>query len=172
MKQQIDSKKWILPYGLGMGIALMLLTYYKSSVGNQYQSSTLITVLGWLILVVFIAYPIYKFHLTSGINSVRTALKIGLGIAAIGAITNVVYMMIYANYINPEFAETVTQIQVEEMKKMSENLTEEEFKERYQTLRKLIMPYLYAGIIGINLFFGLVISFIMGALLKQPSNNS
>ncbi len=169
MKQYINPKIWILPYGLVMGILLALLTFNKHLTGKQFESSFLDTILGILIITFLIAYPVFKYHLKEGIFSVRTALKIGLGVTAVGAIVNVIYMFCYANYIYPEYADKVTQIQVDAMRAMTDELSEAEFLERYNTLRKLILPYLYAGIIGMHLFFGFLVSFIMGAILKQQS---
>lgn len=168
---KISPKKWIVPYGTAMGILLSFLTYLKYAKGNQFEGSVFESLFGLLIIIGLIVYPIYLYHKTIGIFSVRTSLKIGLGVASLGAIISVGYMIFFSKVIEPNLAETIAMMEVEKMKDITTDLSDEEFNERYTTLKQLIFPYLYAGIIGVNLFFGFLVSFIMGALLKQNPNN-
>jgi len=163
------TKTYILPYGIALGATLVLLSFLKYNSGKQFESSTLDSIIGFLAIVVLIVFPIYKFNQNHRITSIRTAIKIGLGIAVISSLLSFLYMYVYTTQIQPDFFDQTILLQRESHLKQFPDTNVEELDKLAISWRQVAPTVLYSGIFMVNMFLGGLISFILGALYKSKN---
>lgn len=98
------------------------------------------------------------------------ALKVGVGIALIGAILGVLYQMIFMNFIEPDFMENIMAIRKQEMIAENPNMSKQDIENASAMMEKFSGPAISAafGLIG-GIFLGLIISLISGLVLKKQA---
>ena len=110
----------------------------------------------------------YKKH-GAGYLSIGEALKLGLAIAAISAIVNILYGFLFNYVIDPEYNQKVMDFSIDliansdapvEQKEMQRNVLEF-FKNPFNAS---------AFWLGMSLFFGLIYSLIGGLVLKKTDD--
>lgn len=163
------TKRYILPYGIALGATLVLLSFLKYNSGKQFESSTLDSIIGFLAIVVLIVFPIYKFNKNHRITSIRTALKIGLGIAVISSLLSFLYMYVYTTQIQPDFFDQTILLQRESHLKQFPDTNVEELDKLAVSWRQVAPTVLYSGIFMVNMFLGGLISFVLGAVYKSKN---
>lgn len=163
------TKTYILPYGLALGISLVILSFLKYNSGKQFESSTIDSLIGFFAIIFFIAFPIYKFNQSHRLTSIKTALKIGLGIAVISSLLSFLYMYIYTNQIQPDFFDQTILIQKEAHLKQFPDTDVAELEKLSKSWRQVAPTVLYSGIFMVNLFLGGIISFVLGAIFKSKN---
>jgi glucan phosphoethanolaminetransferase (alkaline phosphatase superfamily) len=163
------AKTYILPYGIALGATLVLLSFLKYNSGKQFESSTVDSIIGFLAIVALIIFPIYKFNQNHRITSIRTALKIGLGIAVISSLLSFLYMYVYTTQIQPDFFDQTILLQRESHLKQFPDTNVEELNKLAISWRQVAPTVLYSGIFMVNMFLGGLISFVLGAVYKSKN---
>jgi len=161
-------KNLILTYGFFLGLSTILISVIKYTFGNHLEKNALESIVGFLVLIVFIYLPISKYkNENQGFLKLSEAFKIGLGVSTIAAILSVVYIYVFANYIEPDFANDILAIEVQNLQKA--NRPAEEIKKGVEMMSGYMMPMMYGGIIIMNLLIGFVISLVVGLILKKEN---
>ena len=131
-----------------------------------------------LALVIIVSYLF--FILTHKINafkkenggylSIKEALKIGVGISLIAGLIGVVWMLLLMFVIEPDYINQMADVQRDQIDKQYPNMTDAQKQNALEMSSKFNSPWILAAfsLIG-NLFFGLIISLVVG-LIKKNKN--
>ena len=172
MENQNSSKKVMLTYGIYLGVATIIVSLLNYSFGNVYQPHWIISVVNILLMVAFIALGIKAFKESNGgFLKLGESIKVGLGIALIGAIIGIIYLFVFINVIEPDFMTKLADFQQQVMYEKFPDMPEEQLEKALEMSKKFSTPTMMAlmSIVG-SLFFGLIISLISGAIMKKEEN--
>jgi len=167
--QKSASKQIMLNYGLILGVISILLSVSIYAMGKIYDQSWEIALVSFTIMAVITFMGLKKFKdENNNLLSLGEAIKIGLGIALVGAILSVLYNQIFINFIEPDFMENMMKVGEQKMLEQNPNMTDEQLEMAKGMQEKMSSPLIGAamGIIG-SLFFGFIISLIEGLILKK-----
>ena len=160
-----------LTYGTLLGvlsIALSVVLYITNSLLDQNWITGLV---GFLIMLGVIVYGQQVFKKSNGgFMELKDALKVGLGIALVGAILGAVYNYIFLTVIEPDFINLIIEKQRETMIESQPNMTEAQMDQAMDLAAKFSRPWVQSSIqiVG-GLFFGFIIALISG-LIQKKSN--
>jgi len=169
--QKADSKKFIINYGLLLGIVSVILGVVIY-VTNAYLNPS------WIYSVISIAIPIVI--ITLGIKAYKTAnggylglgeaIKVGLGIAVIGVIITAIWTLLVMTVIEPEYMNNVMAGQRDKMMETNPNMTESQMNAAMEITSKFSSPWIAMAMnIVWSLFSGLIISLISGLVMKKEN---
>jgi len=169
--QKADSKKFIINYGLLLGIVSVILGVVIY-VTNAYLNPS------WIYSVISIAIPIVI--ITLGIKAYKTAnggylglgeaIKVGLGIAVIGGIITAIWTLLVMTVIEPEYMNNVMAGQRDKMMETNPNMTESQMNAAMEITSKFSSPWIAMAMnIVWSLFSGLIISLISGLVMKKEN---
>lgn len=167
--QKSSSKQVMLNYGLILGVVSVILSVGIYAMGKIYDQGMGVMFASFIIMAVVIFLALKNFKAgNNGLLSLGDSLKIGLGIALIGAIISVLYNQIFINFIEPDFMENMMKVGEQKMLEQYPNMTDEQLEGAKQMQEKFSSPLIGAamGIIG-SLFFAFIISLIEGLILKK-----
>ena len=167
--QKSSSKQVMLNYGLILGVVSIVLSVGIYAMGKIYDQGMGVMLISFAIMAVVIFMALKNFKAgNNNLLSLGEALKIGLGIALIGAIISVIYNQIFINFIEPDFMENMMKVGEQKMLEQYPNMTDEQLEGARQMQEKFSSPLIGAamGVIG-SLFFGFIISLIEGLILKR-----
>ncbi len=164
--QKVSSKQVMLNYGLILGVVSIFISLLNYSFGDIYKPHWSIQVAGLLslIIVIFLGIKQYKFNNSSSLK-LGQGLKIGLGIALIGAVISLIYTFIFVKFIEPEFV--VNTIELETQKMIDAGNTDEQIEMAIGIMKNWMMFMISAMIIIMNLFIGFIVSLITSLALKS-----
>ncbi|RAR51015.1 DUF4199 domain-containing protein [Flavobacterium lacus] len=166
--QKQSIKSLILLYGTILAIVTILISVVKYAMGNHLERNVWESVLGIALMIALTVYPIMQLKKdNNGLLNLSQSIKIGLGVAAVSGIISIVYFFVFANYIEPNFAKEVMDVQMSEAIKQNPNLSSADLEKGREMGQKFVMPMLYGGIIVVNLFLGFIISLIAGLAMKK-----
>lgn len=163
---QPKTGKFSLNYGLILGLISVVFGLMLYTMDAHYTQDTTTTIISVLIMVGIIAWGIFNFRKANGgYLSLSQALKLGAGIALIAGIIGVLYAIVLANVIDPEFVTKVADIQ-KASDQAAGQLSTEQIQQRYDgTVKFFWMGYPF--ILIINIIIGLLIGLITGLILKK-----
>ncbi|MBI9041298.1 DUF4199 domain-containing protein [Lutibacter sp.] len=167
--QKSSSKQVMLNYGLILGVVSIILSVGIYAMGKIYDQGMGVMLASFVIMAVVIFMALKNFKAgNNNLLSLGDALKIGLGIALVGAIITVIYNQIFINFIEPDFMENMMKVGEQKMLEQYPNMTDEQLEGAKQMQEKFSSPLIGAamGIVG-SLFFGFIISLIEGLILKR-----
>ncbi|MBV1888496.1 MAG: DUF4199 domain-containing protein [Urechidicola sp.] len=165
--QKLSTKSIMLNQGLMQGIASILLAVIVYAMGMSYDQPWYISLLGFVIMIVFISMGLKKFKDSNdGYLKLGEAIKIGLGISLIAAIIYVIYFNVFVSFIEPDFYTNL--LEVQEQKWIDQGLTDEQIEGATAMTQKMSNPTMTSGItLAASLFFGFIISLIAGLVMKN-----
>lgn len=169
--QKTEAKKFVLNYGLLLGILSVILGVIMYVTNAYLDPSFIYTILGFLILVVVISLGIKAFkNENSNYLSLGEALKVGIGIAVIGGIISAIWTFLLMNYIEPDFMAQMSDVSREKMLEMNPNMTQEQIDTAMEFNAKFTSSWMMMAfsLVG-NLFFGLIISLVAGLIMKNKN---
>ncbi|WP_333694419.1 DUF4199 domain-containing protein [Flavobacterium sp.] len=168
MENKPTLKSLILLYGTILAVITILISVVKYVLGNHLERNAWESMIGIALMIILIVQPIRILKKSNnGLLSISQALKIGLGVAVISGVLSIFYFVIFANFIEPNFANDVLDAQMSEALRQNPNLSTAELEKGKELGKGLVMPMLYGGIIIVNLFLGFIISLITGLALKK-----
>lgn len=173
-EQQPQARKFILNYGLILGVISILIAVVMYVMNLYIEKSWIGGTLSFAAMIVIIAYGISEFKKSSGgYLSLGQALKIGVGISLISGIIVLIYQFIFMNYIEPDFMENMMQMQFDQMIEQNPDMSKEQIDMSMEMGRKFSSPWITTAIsiIG-SLFFGLIISLIVGLVMKKENTHA
>lgn len=167
MENQAPSKSIILNYGVYLGIASVLINLVVYATGDYLKPHWSISVLSALLMVVIIVLANKKFkELNNGFMSWGQSVKIGVGLTVISAIIIIVYQQLFANFIEPEYAQQMLMMQ--EQTWTDQGMTSEQIDSAKEMMQKFQSPVISSAIgIVVAAFIGFIVSAIAGAIMKK-----
>jgi uncharacterized membrane protein (DUF106 family) len=167
--QEITPKQIMLNYGLMLGFASILINVVLYAAGKTYDPHWSVGIVSILITVAVIILGIKKIKdLNGGFLSLSEALKTGLGIALISGLIAVAYMLIFTNFIEPEYYARMMEVQQQKTLEAFPNFSDEQLEASMEMAKKMSGPMITSAITIIgSLFFGFIISLIGGLIMKK-----
>lgn len=165
-KQQHSQKNLIFTYGILLGVLTILISVIKYMTGNHLERTFIETIIGIILMIVLIVIPIRIFKKQNNDKlSLSESIKIGLGVSAVYAVLYVVYMFVFANYLEPNFVSDLMEIETQKLE--DQNLTSEQIDQAVGMMEGFMMPIMYVSILIMSLIIGLIIALITGLALKK-----
>ncbi len=158
--------KFSLNYGLILGIISVVFGIMLYSMDAHYSRDPANTVISIVIMVAVIIWGIYSFRkANNGFLALGQALKLGAGIALISGIIAIIYTMVLANVMDPDFAVKVAEAQ-KAAAEADGQMTAAQIEQQYDgTINYFWISYPF--ILIFNIILGLVIGLIGGLILKK-----
>ena len=171
--QKPTAGNFAMNYGLLLGGIMVLISMILYVTGMALEGVQWPNYLYYLIFPGIIIYAINQFKKANGnILGLGDAIKVGLAIAIISALVNVIYGLIFNYYIDPEF---MGQIIEKTGEKLLENprMTPELIEQQMEIMKKFQNPLLGSAVwIALSALFGLIYSLIAGLIMKQEDSNA
>ena len=160
-------KKIILKTGAILGILqvfIQVLQYFLSV--DLLNPPWEFSAINFAVIISFIVFAIKRAYLFEEVPSIKTALKVAVGISVVASIFVGIYHSIFMQYIEPNYIE----LMLEEMgeKLSEEGLSDEKIELSIAITKKMLTPFISIpmGII-FSCFGGVVIGLISGSILKR-----
>ena len=158
--------KFSLNYGLILGLISVVFGIMLFTMDAHYSQDPANTVISIVIMVAVTIWGIYSFRkANSGYLSLGQAVKLGAGIALIAGIIGVIYTMVLANVMDPEFATKIA-----ELNKVKAEADGQMSAEQIQMQYDNTINYFWFGypvILIFNIILGLLIGLVGGLILKK-----
>jgi hypothetical protein len=167
--EQKSSKSLILTYGMLLGTLSILMSVIKYVFsGNILEKSVVESIIGILITIVLVVVPIVVFKKENNSNlSLSQSLKIGMGVSAIAGVIGLIYFFVFANYIETDLFEKLTELQMKEALKANPSMSAEQLQKGMDMAKNFIAPMFYTMLLISSLFFGFLTSLITGLALRK-----
>ncbi len=166
---QASIKKTSLNYGLLLGLISIVFSLMLYFMDLHLQQNPVITIVGVLISVAIIFLGIYNFKKANGgFLTLKEGLKAGFGITFVSAIIMLIYNLVFAYGIEPEFATQVMEMKKAEMMESGKMTTEQINQQVEMSIKYFWMGYLVFFVLG--LLIGFIISLISGLILKKAKS--
>lgn len=161
--------KYALTFGLILGAAGVVFSLIQYSMGLLYEKNSAQSIIGILMAVVIIAIGIYNFKKENqGFLEVKEAIKIGTGAGVIAALVSILYLLVLANVIEPDFWEKSLELGKTAMIEANPSLTDEQLDQALEMQKKFLW-ITYPAMIIMNTLLGLVIGVLTGIVLKKKA---
>lgn len=173
MENQTNSTKNIaVNYGIYLGLGSIIISLIIYAMGKTYEQNWIMGLISIFTIVVFIILGIKKFkEVNNGYLVLGQGLKTGIAIALIGAIIGIIYTLIFANFIEPNYMENMMEISRQKMLE-NPNLTEEQIDNAIEIQKKFSSPWMTATI-GLlwSLFIGFITALIASLVMQRKPEN-
>lgn len=171
MENQVNSKNLIVNKGLTLGAAMVLFSLVMYATGNLLEphwSGSLITSVLFIGIVVW-GIKSFKSE-NGGFLSWGQGVKIGVGIAILAGLINVVYTYVLMNFIEPDLMNQMMEVQNQMY--IDAGMTEEQIENTNEMSKKFQSPGITAamGIIAYAIG-GFIVSAIGAAIMKKSEEN-
>ncbi|SDR81574.1 Protein of unknown function [Polaribacter sp. KT25b] len=172
MENQTNSKSIILNYGLILGVISILPGLIKYAMGGNYlENDWISSVLSLVLTVAFIVLGIKKFKSENeGFLSWGQGVKVGLGIVLISMIISIVYLLLFTNFIEPDFKNKVIESSI--VKWEDAGMSSDQIEMSTKMTKDYFELSLYGSIVVMSLFLGFVISAITAAIMKKTEEDT
>ena len=168
--EEINTKKYILEYGIWTGIASITFAIMLFFLEAHYENSTSTQLINGLIQFsgITIACLAFKKANSNKITWLETR-KIGTGISLIIAIIAIIYTLLLTNFIEPDFMNKVLELSYyDTMEQYPEALANMDLNQFIETS----MPWTYLTypfILFFSVLLGFVYSVILGLFIKSKN---
>lgn len=159
--------KYSLNYGAllgGIGVVFSVMLYTMDMIYEKNPVQSIISIAAALIII-FIAVKNFKKE-NEGFLSIKEALKIGTGVGVIAALISIVYILILANVIEPEFWDKTFEAGRQTIIDSNPQLSDEQVDQAIE-MQKSMKWISYPSIIIMNTLFGLILGLLSGIILKK-----
>ena len=167
--QKITTAKTALNFGLILGGISLVYSLMLFFLDMHYQGETATSLMGYALLIGLILWAIMHFKKNNdGYISLSEALKTGVGAALISAIIVCIYTIVLIQYLDPEFLDKSIEYQKQKMLQENPEISVENVNKMFDMQKEFSGPFIISGfIIILNLFFGFIISLIVGLIIKK-----
>ena len=169
--QKITTAKTALNFGLILGGVSLVFSLMLFFLDMHYQGETATSLIGYTLLIGLILWAIMHFKKNNdGYISLSEALKTGVGAALISAIIVCIYTIVLIQYLDPEFLDKSIEYQKQKMLQENPEISVENVNKMFDMQKEFSGPFIISGfIIILNLFFGFIISLIVGLIIKKSN---
>nr|WP_321412197.1 DUF4199 domain-containing protein [uncultured Allomuricauda sp.] len=166
-EQQPKTGKFALNYGLILGLISVVFSVMLYTQKMHYETNTAVVVISIVILaaIIFVAVNAFK-KANSGYLTISEALKVGVGVALIGAIITLTYQFVLTNFIEPDFMDKAMELAKPKAMAQNPNMTEEQWEQGVE-MQKGFAWIQYPVILIMNTVLGLILGLITGLILKK-----
>mgnify|MGYP003118807098 FL=1 len=168
-EQKLTTGKVALTYGGLLGLLTIILAVVLYVTNSLLDRNWMTAAVSFLIMIACISYgqKVYR-NGNGGFMDLKDALKVGVGIALIGAILGALYNYVFLTVIEPGFTELIIEKQRETMINSQPNMTEAQIDQAMEFAGKFSQPWVQSSFqIVAGIFFGFIISLISGLILKR-----
>ena len=167
--QKITTVKTALNFGLILGGISLVYSLMLFFLDMHYQGETATSLIGYTLLIGLVLWAIMHFKKNNdGYISLSEALKTGVGTALISAIIVCIYTIVMIQYLDPEFLDKSIEYQKQKMLQENPEISLESVNKMFSMQKEFSGPFIISGFIIIfNLFFGFIISLIVGLIVKK-----
>ena len=167
--QKITTAKTALNFGLILGGISLVYSLMLFFLDMHYQGETATSLIGYALLIGLVLWAIMHFKKNNdGYISLSEALKTGVGTALISAIIVCIYTIVMIQYLDPEFLDKSIEYQKQKMLQENPEISVESVNKIFDMQKEFSGPFIISGFIIIfNLFFGFIISLIVGLIVKK-----
>ena len=167
--QNLEMKKYILQYGALLGGISVVFGLMLFSLDMHYQNDKSATIVSILITIGVIAFAQYSYRKDNeGFLSLSQGIKMGLGMAAISGLVNIVYFLVLSNVLDPEMMNKALEMGMNEFLDQNPEASQDMINQLESMQEKFSGPVLTSSfIIILSLFSGLIISLITGLIFSK-----
>ena len=167
--QKITTVKTALNFGLILGGISLMYSLMLFFLDMHYQGETATSLIGYTLLIGLVLWAIMHFKKNNdGYISLSDALTTGVGTALISAIIVCIYTIVMIQYLDPEFLDKSIEYQKQKMLQENPEISLESVNKMFSMQKEFSGPFIISGFIIIfNLFFGFIISLIVGLIVKK-----
>ena len=167
--QKITTAKTALNFGLILGGISLVYSLMLFFLDMHFQGETATSLIGYALLIGLVLWAIMHFKKNNDdYISLSEALKTGVGTALISAIIVCIYTIVMIQYLDPEFLDKSIEYQKQKMLQENPEISVESVNKMFDMQKEFSGPFIISGFIIIfNLFFGFIISLIVGLIVKK-----
>ena len=167
--QNLEMKKYILQYGALLGGITVVFGLMLFSLDMHYQNDKSATIVSILITIGVIAFAQYSYRKDNeGFLSLSQGIKMGLGMAAISGLVNIVYFLVLSNVLDPEMMNKALEMGMNEFLDQNPEASQDMINQVESMQEKFSGPVSTSSfIIILSLFSGLIISLITGLIFSK-----
>jgi hypothetical protein len=172
MENQVSSKSFMVNNGVILGVAMVLFSLTMYATGNHLKPHWSGSVITGVIFIGVIVFGIKQYKAANGgFLSWGQGVKIGVGIAVLAGLINVIYSYIFMNFIEPDFMSQMMEIQNQGF--VDQGMSEEQIEAANEMGKPFQSPAMIAamGIIGYAIG-GFIVSAIAAAIMKKSEEEN
>ena len=167
--QQAKSSKFVLNYGLILGIIMVVLGVIMYVANYHLNPHWAFSVISFAIFIAVVFYGVKAFKTENGgFLSIGEAIKVAVGIALIAGILSAIWAFILSNFIEPDYFAQLAEIQREQMLERFPEMTDQQLDQAAEMNSTFMKPWFTMSVtIVSNLLFGLLAGLVAGLIMKQ-----
>ncbi|WP_109852340.1 DUF4199 family protein [Aquimarina sp. AU58] len=168
----ISAKKHIIKYGVILGFIWAIYGVIRYLTDNVNTSNWKLSLFELSIHIGIIILAIYVYKSSNnGFLKLNEAIKIGVGIALIGAIIAIIWRIILMNVIEPEMMTEILDTNRKKMIDQNPDMSPEEIHETMISAKKINSIYITSALVLIwSILEAFVISLVGGAIMHKKQN--
>ncbi|GJQ04942.1 DUF4199 domain-containing protein [Capnocytophaga canimorsus] len=173
METKVDAKSIMLKFGGLLGLGMVILQVIPYLTGEVYNPGSVLTLLtgflGYGVIIACIVFAMLAFRKQNeGFMAFGEGLKVGMGVAVIGGLIVAVYTFIFMNYIEPDFAQKILEIEMQKALEANPQMTQEQMDMAQKISSKFAQTWIITAISFVgSLFFGFIVSLVASAVLQK-----
>ena len=162
-------KSTIISFGLLLGLISVIFQVMLYFLDMHYKNDSTAGIVSLIIMIGILFYSFTQFKKSNdGFISLSEALKIGIGASLVSALVGVLYTQILINFIDPDTMTKSLELSMETMRIQNPEMPQEAFDTVRSIQEKMSSPLVLSAVqIIFALFFGFIISLIVGLIIKK-----
>jgi len=155
-------------YGIIISIITISFSLMIHFMELTYSGSSVPQIVNYVVSAACIIIAIVSFRSANGgLLSVRQAIKIGTATALVSGIFTVIYLLLFANVIEPDFVERLgTEVTAKQIAEKYPQLTSEQIQQQVDMQAQFFWVS-YPFILIFSCLYGLVIGWVTGLFTKR-----
>ena len=168
-QQSAQPKKFILNYGLLVGIISVVLGVVLYVTNSHLTPHWGFAVLTYALFILFVVWGIKAFKSDNGgFLGLGEAIKVGIGIALVAGLISSLWTVLLSEVIEPDYSEQMAVVQRDAMIEQNLNMTQEQMDAAMEFMEPFQSPLITIPIFLVGyIFFGLIVSLIAGLVMRQ-----
>lgn len=167
----LTFKKYIIKYGLIMGLASIILSLYIYLTGYYTKQGSIHRLLLFLIIVTSVLIGLITFKNNNNISLVE-ALKISIGISLLGGLIAILWKVLLIHAIDPGIIDQINEKHFRRLTENSLELTQNDIDRKLTITRTYTSPLILISIaLNENLFWGLILGLIGGLIIRKKKRS-
>ncbi|MBT8187443.1 MAG: DUF4199 domain-containing protein [Croceitalea sp.] len=159
--------KYALNFGLLLGLVSVVFNVMLFSVDMHYEQTPAIQIIGISILFALVFIGITQFRKANGgYLKLGEALKLGTGIAVVGAVIGLIYYFLLTNVIEPGFMDKASEFAKVKAFENNPKLTQEQWDQGMEMQKKFAW-IAYPFILIFQALIGLIAGLVAGLIFKK-----
>ncbi len=162
-------KSTIISFGLLLGAISVIFQLMLYFLDMHYKNDSTAGIFSLIIMIGIISYSFIQFKKSNeGFISLSDSLKIGMGSSLVSAIVGIIYTQILINFIDPETLAKSLELSMETIRIQNPEMPQEALETARSIQEKMSSPLILSAVqIIFALFFGFIISLIIGLIVKK-----